>query len=203
MSPNEAGPTIVTVSGASRPGSYTAMALAVVNDELQKRGIEVSYLDARELKLNFPGQPSTEDGERLREAIASATGVVLATPEYHGSFSALTKLVIENLGFPSVLAGKPVALLGVAAGRIGAIKSLEHLRGVCAHTGAVVMPQAVSIAGVRNAFDEGGRSTDSATEEALRSLAAELQGFLRDYVCPREILEAMVRDGGEAWPARV
>ena len=36
------------------------------------------------------------------------------------------KLVIENLGFPSVLAGKPVALLGMAAGAIGAIKSLEH-----------------------------------------------------------------------------
>ena len=61
----------------------------------------------------------------------------------------MTKLVIENLGFPSVLAGKPVALVGVAAGRIGAIKSLEQLRGVCSHVGALVLPGAVSVAGVR------------------------------------------------------
>ena len=57
--------------------------------------------------------------------IRRSTGVVLATPEYHGSFSSVMKLMIENLGFPSVLAGKSVALLGVAGGSIGAIKSLE------------------------------------------------------------------------------
>ena len=49
--------------------------------------------------------------------------------------------MIENMGFPSVLAGKPVSLLGVAAGRIGAIKSLESLRGVCSHIGAIVLPR--------------------------------------------------------------
>jgi len=40
----------------------------------------------------------------------------LATPEYDGSLSSVMKLVIENLGFPSVLAGKPVALMGVGGG---------------------------------------------------------------------------------------
>ena len=41
-----------------------------------------------------------------------------------------------------------LALLGVAGGRIGAIKSLEQLRAVCAHTGAMVVPGSVSVAGV-------------------------------------------------------
>ena len=78
----------------------------------------------------------------------SVCRVILATPEYHGSFAAMMKLVIENLGFPSTLAGKPVALLGVAAGRIGAIKSLEQLRSVCSHVGAIVLPGPVSVANV-------------------------------------------------------
>jgi FMN reductase len=47
------------------------------------------------------------------------------------------KLAIDNLGFPSMLSGKPISLLGVAAGVIGAIKSLEELRGICSHVGAV------------------------------------------------------------------
>jgi NAD(P)H-dependent FMN reductase len=39
---------------------------------------------------------------QLKEKVAAA--IVLATPEYHGSFSSVLKLVIENLGFPSALA---------------------------------------------------------------------------------------------------
>lgn len=64
------------------------------------------------------------------------------------------KLVIENLGFPSVLSAKPVALLGVAAGTIGAIKSLEQLRSVCAHIGAIVLPLPISVPNVQKVFDK-------------------------------------------------
>lgn len=58
---------------------------------------------------------------------------VLAPSEYPGSYSSVVKLFIENLGFPSLMSGKPVALLGVGAGQIGATKALEHLRSVCFH----------------------------------------------------------------------
>lgn len=110
----------------------------------------------------------------------------------------MTKLILENLGFPSVLAGKPVALVGVAAGRIGAIKSLEHLRVVCSHVGALVIPKAVSIAGVQGAFDDEGNCTDESIEDALRGVAESLLEFIENYVCPKYTLEAMVR--GEATP---
>src|SRR2546428_5710768 len=141
---------IVCISGTSRPDNYTARALGIVVDELQHSRVAPVVFDARALQLAFPGHPDPGDGERLRTAIAAAPGVILATPEYHGSFAAMTKLMLENLGFPSVLAGKPVALVGVAAGRIGAIKSLEQLKSVCAHIGALVVPGAVSVAGVEN-----------------------------------------------------
>src|SRR5262245_47027480 len=129
---------IVCIAGTNRPNNYTARALGIVVDALRQSHVDPLVFDARALSLAFPGQPDPGDGERLRTAIAAAPGVILATPEYHGSFCAMTKLIIENLGFPSVLAGKPVALVGVAAGRIGAIKALEHLKSVCAHIGAIV-----------------------------------------------------------------
>ena len=120
-------------------------------------------------------------------------------PEYHGGIAAHTKLIIENLGFPSALAGKPVALLGVASGRIGAIKSLEQTKGIMGHVGAVVVPGAVSIAGVQQAFDENGQCLDEGTGRSLRKLAESLHGFLNDYVCPKFELERMVRQEGEPW----
>lgn len=63
----------------------------------------------------------------LRESVLKTIGMALAAPEYYGSFSSIMNLVVENLGFPSVLAEKPTALLGVAAGQIGVVKSLEAL----------------------------------------------------------------------------
>ncbi|HIE61526.1 MAG TPA: NADPH-dependent oxidoreductase [Microbacterium sp.] len=107
--------SVVSISGTSRPDNFTSMALAVVNDELEVRGLSPTVFDARDLSLAFPGQPPTEDSQRLRAAIEGCSAVVLATPEYHGSLCAMTKLIIENLGLPSVLSGKPVALVSVAA----------------------------------------------------------------------------------------
>src|SRR5215510_10216822 len=104
---------IVCISGTNRPDNYTAHALGIVVDELRHRHVHPVVFDARTLSLAFPGHPDPGDGERLRTAIATAPGGILATPEYHGSLCAMTKLIIENLGFPSVLAGKPVALVGV------------------------------------------------------------------------------------------
>ncbi|GMR12864.1 MAG: NAD(P)H-dependent oxidoreductase [Gemmatimonadota bacterium] len=195
--------SIVSISGTNRPDNYTAKALAVVNQELRDRGLSPTVFDARDLSLSFPGQPPTDDSEGLRAAIEACSGVVLATPEYHGSFSAMTKLILENLGFPSVLAGKPVALVGVAAGRIGAIKSLEQLRVVCSHVGALVLPGAVSVAGVHAAFDGDGTCIDESVEGALRGVAGSLLEFIKNYVCPKYTLEAMVRGEATPWASTI
>lgn len=194
---------VVCISGTSRPNNYTARALAIVAAELAERQASTLVFDARELSLAFPGHKPTADVARLRTAVEEARGVVLATPEYHGCFSAMTKLIIENLGFPSALAGKPVALVGVAAGRIGAIKSLEQLRGVCSHVGALVLPGAISIAGVRSVFDEDGNCLDDQAEAALRGVATALLDFIEDYVCPKHILESMARQEGPPWTTSV
>jgi len=194
---------IVSISGTSRPGNFTSRALAIVNDELTRRGSAPEVFDARELTLSFPGLTPTADAERLEDAIRAATGVVIATPEYHGSFSSMTKLILENLGFPSALTGKPVAMVGVAAGRIGAIKSLEQLRGVCSHVGALVLPRSVSIAGVQQAFDAEGKCIDEDAEAALRGIAASLLEFIESYICPKFALESIVREEGESWTTTV
>ena len=194
--PEHDGIRIAVIIGTSRPGNYTSHAAALVVDELGKdERIRVDVVDPARLNLAFPGQPPTADAESLQAIVDQATGVVLATPEYHGCFAAMTKLIIENLGFPSRLRGKPVSLLGVAAGAIGAIKSLEQLRGVCSHVGAIVLPGPVSVAGVQRIFGDDGSCLDEQVEAQIRGLATAHLGYLRDHVCPRFTLERMVRTG--------
>ena len=190
---------IVTICGSVRPGNYTAKALALVVDELRKDAkVKVVEVDLASIDLPVPGRPAQDSSaERFREKVKNATALVIATPEYHGSFSSVVKLAIENLGFPSVLAGKPVALLGVAAGRIGAIKSLEHLRSVCSHVGAIVLPNLVSVAGVQGLFDEKGQCLDAGMEQYIRGLGATLLHYVEGAICPKVTLEAMMRSEGQ------
>jgi NAD(P)H-dependent FMN reductase len=189
---------ILCITGSVREDNMTGKALALVIDELKKDGsADVDFADPATLSLAQPGHPPTEDAMRLRERVTAATGIVLATPEYHGSYSSVMKLVIENLGFPSALAAKPVSLLGVAAGAIGAIKALEHLRSVTSHVGAMPLPSTVSVANVRNVFDEAGNCKDPKIEKRIRGAATALLDYIRQTVCPRIALEAMVR-GDEA-----
>ncbi len=155
--------------------------MKVVNEALVQGGAKVDALQGAGLKLAFPGEPAGTDATELEKAVAAADAIVIGSPEYHGSYSAFTKLVIENLGYPSALEGKPVALLGVAGGRIGAIKCLEHLRGTCAHTGAIVLPGSVSIALAQNAFDADGSCTDDGVKKLLEEMATGLLGFLERF----------------------
>jgi FMN reductase len=187
---------IVAIKGSVRPGNYTSKALALVTDEIEKHAeATLEVIDPARMNLPLPGAAEeTPDAEKLQAAVSQATGVILSTPEYHGSYSSVIKLVLENLGFPSALSGKPVALLGVAAGQIGAVKSTEHLRSVCSHVGALVLPGPVSVAGVQDLFDDDGRCLDKRVERRIRKLATSLIDYIEKHICPRFALEAMVRD---------
>lgn len=188
------GPSIVAILGTSRPGNYTGKALALAVDEARKT-TRVTLLNSASLDLGFPGVGKPSPGvQQLQAAVREATGVILATPEYHGGMAAMMKLVIENLGFPSLLAGKPVALLGTAAGAIGAIKSLEQLRSICSHVGALVLPGVVSVAGVQRVFTADGACTDPKVEARIRGLSTSLIDYFDTHVCPAFVLEQMVRD---------
>jgi FMN reductase len=186
---------IVTIDGSARRDSYTGKALALARDELrQLKGVTLVAADVASLKLAIPGSTTdASDKGRLQELVAAADGILLATPEYHGSFSSLMKVTIENLGYPSALKGKPVALLGVAAGRIGAVKSLEHLQSVCIHVGALVLPGYVSVAMVRTVFDEDGKCLEGATESRIRRLASELVRYIYEVRCTEISFEEWAR----------
>lgn len=172
-------PTIVVLSGSPRPDSMTRRVVDVVAKLIAAEGAAVEILDLAELTLAMPGSDATADAQRLAETMRAADAVVLATPEYHGSYSAAIKQAIENFGHPSGLTGKPVALVGAAAGRIGAVKALEHLRSVCAHLGSHVLPGAVSVANVGDAFTEDGSLKEDLTRDMMATLAETIVAHAR------------------------
>jgi FMN reductase len=187
---------IATILGSVRSGNYTAKALSLVQNKLKEiDDVELIEIDPNNLNLGMPGEEiENSDSKKLQSLIEESSGVIISTPEYHGSISSVIKLVIENLGFPSVLSKKPVALLGVAAGQIGAIKSLEQLRSICSHVGALVLPGPVSVANVRSVFDEDDNCLDPKIENKLDNFTNELVSYVRSNACPTHPLEELVRE---------
>ncbi len=192
---NDTGIRVAVILGSVRPDNYTARAAALVVDELRSRDIHVDVIDPASMTLPLPGTGTSPDVERMQEIVRDATALVMCTPEYHGGLSSVIKLLIENMGFPSAMSGKPVALLGVAAGRIGAIKSLEMLRSICSHVGCLVLPAPVSVANVQKMFDADGTVLDAEVEKSVRGLASTVLDYLNRHVCPLVTLEAMAREG--------
>lgn len=110
---------------------------------------------------------------RVREAVASADGLLIATPEYNQSIPGVLKNAIDWLSRPlpeEILIGKPVAILGASTGRWGTRLAQAALRQTLTATEAQVMPAPMLF--VRDAeqmFKNDGTLHDTATREALRA----------------------------------
>ncbi len=186
---------ITVIIGSLAENSFTRKAVNVVVEEFNKfPNTVVEIINPLDFSINFPGLKKDEEKVALlQEKVREAKGVIIATPEYHGSFSSLIKLTIENLGYPSALSHKPVGLLGVASGNIGAIKSLEHLRSVCSHVGAIVLPGAVSIGEIKKYFNDKGKCTDSNISERLKQIARIMLNFITAHIVSGMSLEDLAR----------
>ena len=78
----------------------------------------------------------------LRVAIATASGVVIATPEYNASVPGLLKNVIDWASRPypdHALRGKPVIVVGASTSTFGAVLAQAELRRVLKAIGAELL----------------------------------------------------------------
>lgn len=174
--------TITGICGSFNATGATRRALALALDAAQLAGAEVQLLDLREFNLPFAEsgfEPANfPDVARFNQLVRQSDGLIWATPEYHGSFSGALKNALD-LGSFAEYEGKMVALLGVAAGQIGAIQALSHLRTVARQLHAWVLPSQLSIARAYAAFDADGQLSDPKLAAALTEMSAELVKWAR------------------------
>ena len=118
----------------------------------------------------------------LREQVASASALLIATPEYNQSMPGVLKNAIDWLSRPApdeVLVGKPIALIGASAGRWGTRLAQAALRQVLFATESIVLTgPALYLATAEAAFDAGGHLTDPAALGSLRQVLLELDKLI-------------------------
>jgi chromate reductase len=113
----------------------------------------------------------------LREAIAAADAVLVATPEYNGSLSGVLKNALDWASRPvgeSVLRFKPVAVIGASTGMFGAVWAQAEARKVLSTIGARVIDREVPVARAQYAFGPEGRLEDPELEAEIGGVLFEL-----------------------------
>src|SRR5436190_18456172 len=119
---------IVGIPGSLRPGSYTRRAVEIALEGAAETGAETRLIDLRDYHLIFrDGKDESAypaDVFKLRAEVKQADGVILGTPEYHGSVSGVLKNALDLMGFDE-FEGKMIGLLGVSGGRMGAFEALS------------------------------------------------------------------------------
>jgi chromate reductase len=118
----------------------------------------------------------------FREQIRSAQGVLFVTPEFNRSVPGALKNAIDVGSRPygkSVWDGKPVAVVSVSPGSIGAFGANHHLRQslVFLNMPCLQMPEAY-IGGVAGKFDEKGALSDNSTREFLQKFITAYAGWV-------------------------
>jgi chromate reductase len=119
----------------------------------------------------------------LRDRIAAADALLIATPEYNQSMPAVLKNLLDWMSRPGaqdVLAGKPVAVIGATAGRWGTRLAQAALRQVLVAMESRVLPgPALYLAGAAGAFDGDGMPGDPEVARSLRAVLAAIEGMVR------------------------
>ena len=161
-------PRVVGLCGSLRAESRTRIALREVLGAAREGGARTDLLDLRSYDLPslYGPAPDPDDEAALRAAVERADGVVLATPNYHGSYSGALKDALDHLGREE-LGGTTVGLLEVAGGEFPGA-ALCHLRDVCRTLDAWTLPVEVAVPRSRETVADGGIADEAVAERARR-----------------------------------
>ena len=119
---------------------------------------------------------------QLRQKIATADGILIATPEYNYSFPGILKNAIDWISRPpdQPFLDKPIAIMGASASLFGTVRAQMHLRQVFVTLDAKLLQRPeIIVPDATHKFDAEGRLTDTATRDLIRTWLVAFEKWIR------------------------
>jgi chromate reductase, NAD(P)H dehydrogenase (quinone) len=172
---------LLGISGSLRVGAYNT-ALLQACEELLPPATTLEIVTLGELPLynedvRAAGYPPAV--QRLREQIAKANGVLIATPEYNYSIPGVLKNAIDWASRPpdQPFEAKPVAIMGASPSGLGTARAQYHLRQCFVFLNSHVLNRPeVMLAKAHERFDAAGKLHD---EGSRQQIAKQLQALVQ------------------------
>ena len=179
---------ILAFSGSSRCDSLNQKLLDRAVLGAREAGAEVTPIRLSDFALPIydadweaeHGLP--ESAQKLKALLAGHPGLLIATPEHNGGYTALFKNALDWMsrpnGFPS---GKVAALISASPGLLGGMKSQLSLQIVLTKLAVHVIPDSFALGAADQAFGAEDDLRDANAETAIRGIGAALTRTLEKF----------------------
>jgi chromate reductase, NAD(P)H dehydrogenase (quinone) len=174
---------ILAFAGSAREDSANKKLIAEATQFARQVGANVTLIDLKDYQVPFydadfeikEGMPTK--AKQLRQLMLQSDIILIASPEYNGSLSALLKNTIdwasrneEGGGSRDAFKGKKFALMSASPGSGGGNRGLVHLRTILENLGGIVIPQQVTVPDAYNAFDAQGHIKNENLKKEIQQL---------------------------------
>jgi len=175
-------PTLLTISGSLRKGSYNRMLLANASQAFGPATV-------LEADLNLPlydGDLEANEGipsavQTLVDQITKADAIVISAPEYNKGISGVLKNALDWISRVDtpVLKDKPTVILAAAAGRTGGETAYFMAHSILTQFQAHLLPgPSVLVAAAMNEFDQDGSLTNAQYMQTLTTRMQALRAMI-------------------------
>lgn len=114
------------------------------------------------------------------EFMIPAEKFIFLISEYNGSFPGVVKLFIDACSiraYTETYGGKKAALVGIASGRAGNLRGMDHLSDILNHLGTVIFPNKLPISTIEKLMNEEREIVDKVTLKAIESQIVKFLDF--------------------------
>nr|WP_298997003.1 NAD(P)H-dependent oxidoreductase [uncultured Allomuricauda sp.] len=177
---------ITVISGSNRKNNKTIHFAKYVFEELSKAADEeVKFLDISDFAGDVVNVTMYKDSEQPQvvqhiqdEYFIPAGKFWFFIPEYNGSYPGIVKLLLDSMSvraYKESFADKKACITGIASGRAGNLRGMDHLAEVLNHLGIHVHPNKNPISSIYKMLNS---EDNSVNEDAVETLQKQIQQFL-------------------------
>lgn len=165
---------VTILNATNRPDNRTSVISKTYEQFLISANANFQYLSLEDVNGDLLikqsiGQKQDEIEQIFEKFIFKSDKLIIVSPEYNGSFPGILKLFIDAMPHKA-LDNKKIALTGVATGRGGNLRGLDHLTGILHYLNAHVMPFKLPISLVASMITDGKVSNENLIKDIQKQL---------------------------------
>ncbi len=184
---------ITILYGAIREGRLSIRAARALEKALKESGkAEVTFIDIKtynlpvmEARLFEMKNPSASLLE-ISNALSSADGIVLVSPEYNNGYSGALKNTVDY--FTKEWSHKPIGIVAGSNGRMGGINASNMMQLLILAINAFPMPYKLLVPELHLSLDEDGNPQNEI-------IAKNIKRFVSEYLWFVEAISNQVKKG--------
>jgi len=160
------------ISGTNRPGSHTEKVANEYKKILAEKNIDAKILTLLDINVLHRNDEIIKIENNI---LIPTSKFIFIIPEYNGSYPGVLKALIDNSDIRNVWQFKKALLTGVASGRAGNLRGMDHLADTLHYLKMNVHYNKLPISVINKVMDESGKLN----EETIRVIKGQLEEFIR------------------------